>query len=122
MKDWNLKDKKDNKIFNLLYQYSESLSKVTKKILMADIIIKISSDNKLHYIFNIRNKKNSFVSSLFDIMIVDLKGKLKLTINYLDDSKSFDLSENQLESMIDDIITSEKMSIYINHLIEIDSK
>ena len=122
MKDWNIKDKKDNKIFNLLCQYSESLSKITKKVLMADIIVKITSDSKIHYVFNIRNKKNSFASSLFDIMIVDLNGSLKLTVNYLDDTKSFDVSENQLENMIDDIITSERMSVYINHLIEIDSR
>ena len=121
MKEWNIKDKKDNKVFNLLCQYSESLSKVTKKVLMADILVKIV-DDKIHYVFNVRNKNNSFRATVFDIMLLDFNGSLKLSVNYLDDNKYFNVSEHQLEDVIDDIITAERMSIYINHLLEIDSK
>ena len=121
MKQWNIKDKKENKIFNLLCQYSESLSEITKKNLMADIIVKIEN-NKFHYLFNVRNKSESFRANIFDIMLLDLNGSLSLIVTYLDDNKSFNITENQLEGVIDDIITSERMSIYINRLLEIDSK
>lgn len=121
MKKWNIESKKEDKIFDLLNEYSKSLSVATNNVLLGDVLIEVN-DNIIHYLFIVKNNTNSFRIRLFDISLPNLKGSLKLLVEYLDDSRYFNISESQLEGVIDDIISSERMSTYINYLVRVSSK
>lgn len=116
MKKWKIKETSNDEIMLLLNEYANSLSESTSNVLNGYVNVEIKN-NKISYIFRAKNKYETIDVKLFEIKTIDIKGTLKLTIKYYDDSDVINLHKNNLEHKLDSVIQSDKMSNYIGYLI-----
>jgi hypothetical protein len=106
-------------IIKLLNEYSSSLS-LDSGVLSGLIETRII-DNKIIYDFKIKYGEN-LSSKIFEICVLDMVSNISLTIFYFKDTETFYIKDDELESKIDEIISSDKMGDFMGYLILINSK
>ena len=107
-------------IVKLLNEYSSSLSLDSGGILSGLIETQIIN-NKIIYEFKIKYGDN-LSCKIFEICVLDMVSNISLTIFYFKDTETFYIKDDELESKIDEIISSDKMGDFMGYLILINSK
>ncbi len=115
-------------IGKLLTNYSKSLSEDTNGVLSGVFNNRIS-EGKIIYDYEIKYGRigneevgENLSCKIFEICLLDMNGNLSLTVFYFKDSETFYIKNNELENKIDEIISSDKMGVFMGYLILINSK
>jgi len=108
------------RIVKLLNGYSSSLSLDSGGVLNGLIEHRIV-DNKIILDFKIKYGDN-VSCKIFEICFLDMIGNISLTIFYFKNNETFYIKDDELESKINEVISSDKMGNFIGHLISINSK
>jgi len=100
----------------LLDKYSAALLNQTNEVLIPIYDVEID-DNITHIKFKIRVKNIKTSFEMFDIYLLNLDVDIKIIVTYFNVVETHYVKIEELESKMDELIQSEKLSSYITYLL-----